>query len=153
MQARHQQPPLKLPSQPHPAALSLQPSPQVARGAPILLLGPPSQAVSVLPCPELPAAGVEMALGAEQEDTVALEWVDLEALAQLGCLEVLIAADVVHGRAGPGFGAQARSGLEFGQLAGQYTLPSIAGYTLTPSALRQPRLYLPPSPPQSTDKS
>ena len=94
-----------------------------------------------------------MALGAEQEDMVALEWVDLEASAQLGCLEVLRTGDVAHGRAGPELGAQARSGLEFGQLAGQYSLPSIAGYMLTPSALRQPRLYLPPSPPRLTDKS
>jgi hypothetical protein len=114
----------------------------VARGALTLLLGPPSQAVSVPLCQEHPAAGVEVAHGVEQEDMVAA-WAARVALDQLGCLGVVMAVIVVHGRAGLESGARARNGQEFGPLAGQYNLSAAAGYALTLSALRQLRHCLP----------
>ena len=129
MQARRQQQLLRRPSQPHPAAHSLQHSPQGARGAPTLLLGRHSQVVLVPHYLVHQAAGVGMVLGAEMEedpeDMVAMGQVDQEASAQPGHLEALAMVDVAHGRVGPELGAPARSGLGFGQVAGQCRRPSL----------------------------
>ena len=133
MQARRQQQLLRRPSQPHPAALSRQHSPLEGPGAPTLLLGRHSQVVLVPHFLVHQAAGVEMVLGADLEDVVAMARADQAASAQPGHLaEVLSMAGVVHGRVGPGLGARARSGLGFGQPAGQcYLSPPLAEQKLT----------------------
>jgi hypothetical protein len=129
MQARRQRQLLRRPSQPHPAAHSLQHSPLEAPGAPTLLLGHHSQVVLVQHYLVHQAAGVGTVLGAEMEedleDMVAMGLAGQEASAQPGHLEVLAMVDVAHGPVGLELGVPARSGLGFGQLAGQCRSPSL----------------------------